>query len=115
LIPLATIIFIVGRELLMDAVDIDGDRAGGIKTIPMMFGVARTCRLSFALMFLGACALLPLVVYSFLPINILLLSIVFASLIFMSICWKLNSRRFQRSIIIFLWLPMLCGMAMLLT
>ena len=49
MLPVATIAFLamLARELLKDAEDIDGDRAGGADTLPIRIGVQKTALLAF--------------------------------------------------------------------
>ncbi|MGD0535447.1 MAG: geranylgeranylglycerol-phosphate geranylgeranyltransferase [Methanoregula sp.] len=49
MLPVATIAFLamLARELLKDAEDIDGDRAGGADTLPIRIGVRKTALLAF--------------------------------------------------------------------
>ncbi len=63
-IPVAGITFLatVARELLKDAEDVDGDAAGGARTLPMIIGVRRTGIFAFA------CAV-GAVVVSYLPVG----------------------------------------------
>ncbi len=48
-IPLAVITFLatLARELLKDAEDVEGDAAGGARTLPMQIGIRNTGRLAF--------------------------------------------------------------------
>ncbi len=63
-IPVAGITFLatIARELLKDAEDVDGDAAGGARTLPMIIGVRRTGIFAFA------CAV-GAVVVSYLPVG----------------------------------------------
>lgn len=62
-LPLAGIVFLpmTAREILKDAEDIEGDREGGARTLPMITGVLTSCRIA-AVLAAGA------VVLSLLPI-----------------------------------------------
>lgn len=62
-LPLAGIVFLpmTAREILKDAEDIEGDREGGARTLPMVIGVLPSCRIA-GLLAAGA------VVLSLLPI-----------------------------------------------
>jgi len=62
MLPIAAITFLamLARELLKDAEDIEGDKAGGADTLPIRIGVPKTAILAFA------CAIAA-VVASFLP------------------------------------------------
>jgi geranylgeranylglycerol-phosphate geranylgeranyltransferase len=62
-IPVAGVTFLcmTSREVLKDAEDIEGDRLGGARTLPMITGVGNAARLSFLLA-------LAAVILSYLPI-----------------------------------------------
>ncbi len=49
-LSLAAITFLatIAREVLKDAEDVDGDAAGGARTLPMIVGIRRTGKLAFA-------------------------------------------------------------------
>ena len=57
-LPLALITFLamIARELLKDAEDVEGDSAGGARTLPLHIGIRNTSRLAFAFAFLAICA-----------------------------------------------------------
>jgi geranylgeranylglycerol-phosphate geranylgeranyltransferase len=59
-LPLALITFLamVARELLKDAEDVEGDSAGGARTLPVHIGIRTTVRLAFAFTLLAICATL---------------------------------------------------------
>jgi len=59
-LPVAGVTFLAmtAREILKDAEDIEGDRAGGARTLPMIVGVSRSITLAFA--FALAAALLSM-------------------------------------------------------
>ncbi|WFN35546.1 geranylgeranylglycerol-phosphate geranylgeranyltransferase [Methanogenium sp. S4BF] len=63
-LPLAGIVFLpmTAREILKDAEDIEGDREGGARTLPMVTGVLTSCRIA-AVLAAGAVllSLLPVV------------------------------------------------------
>ncbi len=50
-LPLAGIVFfpMMAREILKDAEDIEGDREGGARTLPMVIGVLTSCRVASVL------------------------------------------------------------------
>ncbi len=114
LFPIAVVLFIVGRELLMDIRDMRGDRLGGAVTVPMILGPGATARLAFALQLAGASLLLPVAVTVSLPWNGLLLALVLASIGGAMLAWWRDAERYQRYVIHGLWIPMLAGIVMLL-
>lgn len=113
-LPAAAFVFIVGRELLMDIRDLEGDRQGGIVTIPMLVPPSAVARHSFTLEMAGATLLLP-VVFHIGPFPALIpLSLVILSLIAAYVMWTTGTDRVRRYTILLLWLPMLLGLSMLL-
>lgn len=62
-LPLAGIVFLpmTAREILKDAEDIEGDREGGARTLPMVIGVLTSCRIT-------GCLAAGAVVLSLLPL-----------------------------------------------
>jgi geranylgeranylglycerol-phosphate geranylgeranyltransferase len=55
-IALITFLAMVARELLKDAEDIEGDYAGGARTLPMQIGIRTTNRLALVFAVLAICA-----------------------------------------------------------
>jgi len=55
-LPVAGVTFLamVAREVLKDAEDVEGDAAGGARTLPMVLGIPRTITLAFAFAFAAA-------------------------------------------------------------
>jgi geranylgeranylglycerol-phosphate geranylgeranyltransferase len=62
IIPVAAITFfaMLSRELVKDAEDVEGDRAGGADTLPIRIGIKKTLRLAFI-------CTMPAVAASFIP------------------------------------------------
>jgi geranylgeranylglycerol-phosphate geranylgeranyltransferase len=58
IVPVATMTFLamMARELLKDAEDVEGDRAGGASTLPIRIGVKRTATVAFIFVLLSALA-----------------------------------------------------------
>lgn len=58
LVPIAVITFLamMARELLKDAEDVEGDRAGGASTLPIRIGVRKTAYCAFVFALLSAVA-----------------------------------------------------------
>ena len=58
LVPIAlmTVLATLARELLKDAEDVEGDRAGGASTVPIRIGVRKTALLAFAFVLLSVIA-----------------------------------------------------------
>lgn len=114
LIPVGSMIFLLGRELLMDIRDIRGDRASAIITLPMVIGSEQTARIGFLLLMSCGVILLLFTAYVWSVQNILLSSLILISSLLMSLVWSYKSGSYQRLIIISLYLPMLCGIFMLI-
>jgi len=58
LVPIAVMTFLamMARELVKDAEDVEGDRAGGAVTLPMLIGVKKTALIAFVFVLLSAIA-----------------------------------------------------------
>lgn len=114
LIPVATSVFLLGREWLMDIRDMRGDNSAGIRTLPMIIGSNLTARISFCSLILSAVILLPLAAATWSAWNFLLLGTLLLSTAILASFWSYDSGRHRRAIVIGLWLPMSCGILMLL-
>lgn len=114
LAPISTMIFLFGRELLMDVTDIDGDKRDGIITVPMLLGKKFTTILGFSSQVLGASLLFPILLYMPVIANALYLSGIFSSICIAWLLWRYRAGNYQRQVIVTLWLPMILGVLMLL-
>jgi 4-hydroxybenzoate polyprenyltransferase len=114
LLLISTIIFIFGRELLMDTKDIEGDKSTGIFTIPYYLGKKLSVKISFTAIALSNIILISLSIiknnYKYLIIMIVSLTFVFLA----SRIWIVGLGKYQGRIILSLWLPMLCGLSILI-
>jgi 4-hydroxybenzoate polyprenyltransferase len=102
-IVVAVLIYVTGRELLMDIVDLPGDRANGILTIPARIGLRAAAMGGFTLILAG------LVVFMYqvhAPIVSTLMLIAFGGAIGL---WLQKGARKQATTVYVLWLPMLLG------
>jgi geranylgeranylglycerol-phosphate geranylgeranyltransferase len=113
LVPMSTMLFLLGRELLMDVTDIEGDRYSGITTIPMLLGQPLTTVLSFLFQIIGASLLVPIILNAPLISNTIYLGLIFTSIIVASILWHYNAGNYQKRIIMGLWVPMTFGILIL--
>lgn len=113
LFPLATLLFGVGRELLMDIRDVAGDRRSGITTVPMILGRVPTVVLSFVLQILGAALLAPVALAAAAPWAAALWAGVLVAIALALAAWGGVGERAYRPVIYFLWVPMLLGLAVL--
>ncbi|MBV9925683.1 MAG: UbiA family prenyltransferase [Acidobacteria bacterium] len=114
LIPAATSMFLLGREWLMDIRDIKGDRSDGIRTLPMIIGAGLTAKISFCALILSAFILLPFAVSTWSAGNFLLLGVLLLSTVLLASLWSYDAGKHRRAIVLGLWLPMSCGILMLL-
>ncbi len=113
LLAFATCIFIIGRELLMDIIDLKGDEASGIITLPKIIGYRASTITAFSMQFLAALLLVPIVITLSSPFYTLNLSIIIISIIILNVFWLLSIN--NRPLIIKLfWTPMIFGVLMLL-
>lgn len=103
--------FCVGRELLMDILDMPSDRETGLNTLPMILGLVRSQRIG---MICGICALLTLVVFRQLQSNLghrSALDAAIAILICLGFLWQHSiSATGRRQIIRLGWIPMLLAL-----
>jgi 4-hydroxybenzoate polyprenyltransferase len=114
LVPVASLLFLVGRELLMDVRDLCGDRRAGLVTLPMCLGPGRTSRVAFLLEFSAAALLLPLVLLVPSVRTVLSFTAIVAAVVGAALTWRAHWRWSRRLAVYLLWLPLLAGIAMLL-
>lgn len=114
LLPASSLVFLLGRELLMDIRDVKGDGVSGITTLPMVIGTQRTAKLGFLLLLICSGILFVFTVNVWSAQNLVLSCLTFATSMFITLFWSLGSGRHQRLMIISLYIPMLCGILMLL-
>lgn len=108
-LPIATSLFILGREWLMDTRDMEGDASEQIRTVPMIIGADVTSKFGFGFQLIALLLLIPIVIHSKSYPSILLFIILFISLATLIPLWFYRSGSFQRRAIQFLWLPMFLG------
>ena len=114
LIPLGSMFFLLGRELLMDIRDIKGDSASGITTLPMVIGAELTAKIGYILLISCSVTLLLFTMHIWSIQNLLLTCLILTSSVLMSFLWSYKAGKYQRMIIIGLYLPMFCGIFLLL-
>ena len=114
LIPIGGLFFLLGRELLMDIRDIAGDSSSRMKTLPTVIGSSGTAKIAFTL--LGLCGLILIFftaqVWSIR--NVILTSIILSSSFVVPYGWSYRKGKYRRSVIISLYIPMLCGILLLM-
>jgi 4-hydroxybenzoate polyprenyltransferase len=114
LLPIASMLFLVGRELLMDIRDLRGDRLAGLVTLPMRLGETVTTRIAFGLEFSAAVLLIPLVLLAPSIRSALCLIAILATVAGAAFAWRVDRPWARRLTIYLLWLPLLAGIVILL-
>jgi len=114
LIPAASLMFLIGREWLMDIRDMKGDGLSGIETLPMRIGTGRTAQIAFLSLFVSSALLLLLVLRIQTKWASALLCVMTISTVVFSTLWNFQQGRYRRVLVLGLWLPMDCGILMLL-
>jgi geranylgeranylglycerol-phosphate geranylgeranyltransferase len=113
LIPLAGLFFLLGRELLMDVRDINGDRLSRMKTLPMVLGSRATARIAFFLFALCGSILMFFTLEVWSVRNAILTLIILSSSFVLPYPWSYRDGKYRRSVIISLYVPILCGILLL--
>lgn len=106
-VVVSVLIYITGREMLMDVVDMRGDQARNVLTIPSRIGSAATSIIGFVLV-LGGSVLFGLA-FAGLAITCLLVAMVGGS----GLMWWLRRGTHRSNAIYVLWVPLLVGVASL--
>jgi 4-hydroxybenzoate polyprenyltransferase/geranylgeranylglycerol-phosphate geranylgeranyltransferase len=103
-------LYITGRELRMDALDVDGDLQGRTRTFPILFGVSATTRVAFALI-VGSMSVLSLLVlkFEFGPVALVLISLLWLGQLLCEVLWGSGMPTRRRTSIRLQWIPMLAG------
>ncbi|MGA9362757.1 MAG: UbiA family prenyltransferase [Bacteroidota bacterium] len=112
-LPLATFFFILGRETLMDLLDMKGDQMSGILTLPVLIGPTRTRIVAFGSLLLGVTLILPLLSTELTVPNIARLAAMITSMLLFLLLWLSSSAKQKRIAILFLWIPMITGLTKL--
>lgn len=110
LLPIATFFFILGREIFMDILDVEGDKKSGITTIPIKFGVKISTLCALSSLIIGTLLVTPLFIFSVTYSNYILWSIVLLSILFFLLLWFLGSNKNKKIAIIYLWVPMIMAL-----
>jgi geranylgeranylglycerol-phosphate geranylgeranyltransferase len=113
LIPMAGVFFLLGRELLMDIRDINGDRLSHMKTLPMVIGSRATARIAFFLFALCGSILMFFTIEVWSVRNATLTSIILSSSFILPYPWSYRGGKYRRSVILSLYVPILCGILLL--
>jgi 4-hydroxybenzoate polyprenyltransferase len=113
LIPAASLVFLMGREWLMDIRDMKGDAHSGIRTLPIRIGQEKTARMAFISFFASAALLLPLVARIQTKWSVSFLCLMTVSIVLLSVLWNFRRGAYRRWVVLGLWFPMDCGILML--
>jgi geranylgeranylglycerol-phosphate geranylgeranyltransferase len=113
LVPMAGVFFLLGRELLMDVRDIKGDRLSRMKTLPMVIGSRATASIAFFLFALCGSILLFFSLEVWSVRNAILTSIILSSSFVLPYPWSYKDGKYRRSVILSLYVPILCGILLL--
>ena len=103
------ILFIIGRELLMDILDESGDLKSNIRTIPIIIGSQKAKYIAFISQVLGLAFTIPLVTYLHNYFLFLATIILFILYLVMIIGWHLFNQQGRLSIIKLMWIQMLAS------
>lgn len=104
----AAFFFILGREMLMDIRDIEGDNYNGYKTIVVRWGVRCVARLSFASFLISAIFTVAMVLClsSWIKLFLTLLILCFEFFCYIRCIW-VNKPDHQNKYILLLWVPIM--------
>lgn len=114
LVPVGGLLFLLGRELLMDVRDINGDSLSRMKTLPMVIGSRATARIAFSLFALCGSILVFFTIEVWSVRNAILTCIIASSSFVLPFPWSYRSGKYRRSVIISLYVPILCGILLLI-
>jgi geranylgeranylglycerol-phosphate geranylgeranyltransferase len=104
--------FSVGRELLMDVLDMKGDKATGLKTLPIKFGARRSEIVALLCVSLSFVALLLFRNVSEVPVHRAEVDLALIGLIALGAAWwKIRTPQHKRQIVRLGWIPMLLMLA----
>jgi len=106
--------FVLGREWLMDVKDISGDSECGMQTFAMRLGSKQTAKAGFLFQLIAVLLLLILAIMLNSNLAYLIVIIILMSVAFLHHLWITDSGKHQRTVIRFLWAPMLFGVLMLI-
>ena len=102
---LSIFLYVDGKELLMDIMDYDGDRASNIRTIPILIGKKKTNVWMLVMMISGLALIIGLMWKN--TLTVVLITVIFA---FAMVLWFSHNRKYMRLSIYLLWLPLLISM-----
>ena len=114
LLPISTIAFITGREMLMDCIDVPGDKFGLSKTLPLYIGTNYVSKIAFILQASSLATMIPLIFYisNIFAFSVFIInSILF---VFFMIAWSLMTNNSHRIIIKLMHAQMFGGIILLI-
>lgn len=114
LVPIGGLFFLLGRELLMDVRDINGDRLARMKTLPMIIGSRATARAAFLLFALCGSLLAVFTMEVWSVRNAILTCIILSVSFLLPYPWSYKGGKYRRPVIISLYAPILCGILLLI-
>lgn len=113
-VPIATCLFVLGREWLMDIRDVKGDREAGTTTFPMLLGPELTAKCGFVFQVLSVVLLCPIALVTRSPWSVALIGLICLTIALSARFWYYRAGNHQQGVIRGLWIPMLLGIMMLL-
>lgn len=105
-----TVSFVFGRELLMDSLDLEGDREAAVRTLPMVLGESLASQIGFMLLLAGALCLVPTLWSSGSRTAAVLMSTLLVSLLTCFAAWRRSNDVGRRAVVLVLWVPMAMGL-----
>jgi geranylgeranylglycerol-phosphate geranylgeranyltransferase len=114
LLPIAGMLFLLGRELLMDIRDVNGDRAANVKTLPILFGPRITAAIAFLFFALCSGVLMFFSVAVLSARNVILSSAISLVSLLLPCAWYYRSGSYRRVVILTLYVPIVCGILLLI-
>jgi 4-hydroxybenzoate polyprenyltransferase len=103
----------MGRELWMDIHDVEGDRASGIRTAPILFGAKTSGFISSVIQICASVLLLPMAWRIGTTTAFVLAGTTIALCVLLSVAWIALPDTNRRRVIYACWLPMIVGIGML--
>jgi 4-hydroxybenzoate polyprenyltransferase len=107
-------LFILGRELLMDVHDIAGDSRSGFKTLPMVLGEKRSSKIGLCIQLIGVFLMLPIIIYEPSLWKGILWSIMLLFMMAVWLYWWKVPNRQKLTIIRLMRIPLLFGLLILI-
>ena len=113
LIPVGGLFFLLGRELLMDIRDMVGDRLSQMTTLPMVMGSRLTALIAFLLLGVSGSILVLFSLKVWSLRNVSMTGVILSSSFLLPYPWSYNGGKYRRLVIISLYVPILCGIILM--